>query len=74
MEREGNFLEVILNLTVNVKHFVMLVAVCYCLSNMLPIYIPEVYALIRTIVDFDVNHIFDGQPLEPSDFASFKII
>lgn len=74
MEREGNYLEVVLSLAVNVKHLVMIVAVCYCLTNMLPVYIPEVYALIKTIVDFDVNHIFDGQPFEPSDFANFKII
>lgn len=73
MERKGNFLEVILSLAVNVKHFVMIVAACYCFSSMLPVYIPEVYALIKTIVDFDVNYIFNGQPLEPSDFANVKI-
>lgn len=71
MEREGNFLDVILSLAINIKYFIMIVAVCYCLGNMLPVYIPEVYAVIKTIVDFDVNYLFEGNPESPIDFVDF---
>lgn len=71
MEREGNFLDATLNLTINIKYFIMIVAVCYCLGNMLPVYIPEVYAIIKTIVDFDVNYLFEGNPESPIDFVDF---
>lgn len=71
MEREGNFLDIILSLAINIKYFVMVVAVCYCLGNMLPVYVPEVYAIIKTIVDFDVNYLFEGSPESPIDFVDF---
>ena len=73
MEREGNFLDVILSLAINIKYFIMILAVCYCLGNMLPVYIPEVYAVFKGLFELDVNYIFDGQPFEPSDFANVKI-
>lgn len=71
MEREGKFLDVTLSLAINAKYFFMIVAVCYCLGNMLPVYIPEVYAIIKTIVDFDVNYLFEGNPESPIDFVDF---
>ena len=38
-----------------------------------PVYLSEIYALIKGISEFNLNYYFEGDPLSPSDFAIINI-
>ncbi len=47
------------------------VAVVYCSVTLFPVFVPEFYALFKGV--FNIDYYFEGQPLEPSDFAIIKV-